>query len=90
MLQFSYINLKHETNHEIQIIRSKKSKFEKIIHLTEDDNRVRLSRARIEKRDKPPLRPAPIEKPLTDEAIILRSLAESLNGKRSNQTEEQE
>lgn len=38
---------------------------------------LRSKRARIEKRAKPPLRPAPIEKPLAEATKILRNLFES-------------
>ena len=41
---------------------------------------MRRSLARIEKRARPPLSPAPIENPLTEAVTILHNFSESLNG----------
>lgn len=64
--------------------------IEKNIYLEEVDNLPRLKRAKIEKRAKPPLRPAPIENPFTEAKMILRSFSESLNGSELNSKEEGE
>jgi hypothetical protein len=53
-------------------------------HLKEVRAFRRLNRAKIEKRARPPLRPAPIVKPLTEAMKILRSFSESFNGIESN------
>lgn len=51
---------------------------------------LRLERARIEKRAKPPLMPAPIEKPLAEATISLRNFSKSANGIVSKPSAEEE
>ena len=49
----------------------------------------RFNRARIEKRARPPLRPAPIEKPLAEAMTILLSFSHSFKGIESRLEEEE-
>lgn len=60
-----------------------------MIDLKEEGDLVRRSLARIENKARPPLRPAPMEKPLTEAVTILHSFSESFNGIKSNPNEEE-